>query len=136
MRKHVGAGLVGSISRSLPFRRWQSSYWLGKLLACGEPFIGSFRGGLIEVYPGDIATMQTFYLGFFEREVTMLCLEEIRRGAPDLIVDVGANFGYYPLLFGLETCGHTKTIAFEPDPVNVDRLRRNVALNPGMDVTI
>ena len=136
MRPHFGAHVVGSISRRLPCRRWQSSYWLGKVLASREPFVGRFRGGAIEVHPGDVASMQTFYLGFFEREVTMLCLEELRRGAPELIVDVGANFGYYPLLFGLESGGRTQTIAFEPDPVNVERLRRNVALNPGVKVTI
>ena len=136
IQPHRGANLVGSLSRRLPCRRWQSSYWLGKVLATDEPFVGRFRDGLIEVYPGDIATMQTFYLGFFEREVTMLCLEEIRRDPPDLIVDVGANFGYYPLLFGLETRGRTKAIAFEPDPVNVARLKRNADLNPGIDVTI
>jgi FkbM family methyltransferase len=135
-RAHLGATLVGSISRRLPCRRWQAAFWLGKVLSPRRPFVGAFRGGLMEVHPGDVASTQAFYVGFFEREVTMLCLEEMRRNPPELIVDVGANFGYYPLLFGLARRGATRAIAFEPDPVNLLRLRRNVALNPGLAVTI
>lgn len=128
--------MLGSICRRLPCRRWQLSYWLGKLLAPERPFVGRFRGGHIEVVPGEIASMQTFYLGFFEREVTMLCLDEIRRNAPSLVVDVGANFGYYPLLFGFVSGGKTRAIAFEPDPLSLARLRRNIAMNSGLDVTV
>jgi FkbM family methyltransferase len=136
VREHAGAAIVSSISRRLPYRRWQAAFWLGKLLAPKGPFIGRFKSGRLEVHPDDFVSMQAFYLGFFEREVTMLCLEEIRRGPPGLIVDVGANSGYYPLLFGLMTGGHTKAIAFEPDPNNVARLERNIRLNPGLDVTV
>jgi FkbM family methyltransferase len=135
-REHLGARVVGTISRSLPVRRWQTSYWLGRALAPTRPFIGRFQGGLMEVRPGEIASMQAFYLGFFEREVSMLCRREIECGPPDLVVDVGANFGYYPLVFGLLTKGRTRVIAFEPDPSNAAWLRRNIELNPGLDVTI
>lgn len=135
-REHLGARVVGTISRSLPARRWQSSYWLGKALAPTRPFIGRFHGGLMEVRPGEFASMQAFYLGFFEREVSMLCRREIDSGPPELVVDVGANFGYYPLLFGLLTKGKTRVIAFEPDPSNAAWLRRNIDLNPGLDVTV
>jgi FkbM family methyltransferase len=136
VREHPGAAIISSISRRLPYRRWQTAHWLGKLIGPKGPFIGRFKTGRIEVRPDDFASMQAFYLGFFEREVTMLCVEEIRRSVPSLVVDVGANFGYYPLLFGLLSNGNTKVIAFEPDPANLARLERNVALNPELDVTI
>jgi FkbM family methyltransferase len=134
--QHLGAALIGGLSRRLPCRRWQAAYWLGKLLAPKGPFVGSFRGGRIEILPDDFASMQAFYLGFFEREVTMLCLEEIRQGPPSLILDAGANFGYYPLLFSLLSGGRTKAIAFEADPNNAARLTRNVRMNPGIDVIV
>ena len=72
--------------------------------------------------------------GFWESWITFVVLRIVQAGW--CCIDVGANFGYYPLLFGLETGGRTRTIAFEPDPVNVERLRRNVALNPGVNVTV
>jgi FkbM family methyltransferase len=135
MRPHVGAAMVGHISRRLPCRRWQASHWLGKLLATPKAFVGRFHDGLIEVHSSEVASCASFYLGFYEREVTIWCRELIERDPPALVVDVGANFGYYPLLFGLLTGGKTRAIAFEPDPPNARWLGRNVALNPALDVT-
>jgi FkbM family methyltransferase len=135
MEPHLGAAIVGHISRRLPFRRWQASFWLGKLLVPRKPFVGRFQGGLIEVHPGEVASYASFFVGFYEREVSIWCQELIRRDPPDLLVDVGANFGYYPLLFGLRTRGRTRSIAFEPDPSTFHWLKRNVALNPGLGVT-
>lgn len=134
MRTHIGAGIVGHLTRRLPSRRWQVAYWLGKVLAPERPFVGRFHGGLLEVHPGEIASMSAFYTGFYEREVTLWCLEQIRTRPPSLVVDVGANFGYYPLLFGLLSGGKTASIAFEPEPSNFAWLARNLALNPGLEV--
>src|SRR4051794_34271712 len=118
MKSHPGAMVAGGITRRLPSRRWQASHWLGKLLAPKTPFVGRFLNGFLEVHPDEVASKGTFYVGFYEREVTIWCLELLRNHPPGLIVDVGANFGYYPLLFGLLTGGKTRSIAFEPEPSN------------------
>ena len=135
MHEHMGAALVGRVSRALPSRRWQASHWVGKLLVPLTPFIGRVHNGLLEVHPGEVASTSTFVTGFYEREVTMWCREQIRTQPPALVVDVGANFGYYPLLFGLLTAGKTEVIAYEPDPANYAWLARNLALNPGLRVS-
>jgi len=135
MQTHLGAGLVGRLTRWLPTRRWQTAHWLGKLFVPRRPFVGRFLDGYLEVRPGEIASNAAFYTGFYEREVTMWCLEHLRNRPPELIVDVGANFGYYPLLFGLKTAGKTTAIAFEPDPSNFAWLSRNLALNPSLNIT-
>jgi FkbM family methyltransferase len=135
MQADLGAGLVGQLTRRLPARRWQTAYWLGKVLVPRRPFVGRIHGGLFEVHPGEVASTSAFFTGFYEREVTMWCLELIRSRPPALVVDVGANFGYYPLLFGLLTGGKTESIAFEPDPSNFEWLGRNIKLNPGLKVT-
>jgi FkbM family methyltransferase len=131
----LGVDLLGRLTRTLPCRRLQTAHWLGKLVAPKEPFVGRFRGGWIEVHPGEIASTSSFYMGFYERELTIWCLDLIDRDPPELLVDVGANFGYYPLLFGLCTGGKTRAIAFEPDPSTFPWLRRNVDLNPRINVT-
>lgn len=135
MRAHFGAGLLGRLTRAMPSRRFQAAHWLGKLLLPRRPFAGRFRGGRLEVHPGEVASMSAFLTGFYEREVTMWCSELIRTRPPALLVDVGANFGYYPLLFGLLSGGRTRSIAFEPDPSNFAWLSRNLALNSGLNVT-
>ncbi len=79
--------------------------------------------------------MAAFFTGFYEREVSMWSLHKIQTAPPSLIIDVGANFGYYPLMFGLLTKGKTESIAFEPDPINFAWLSRNLAMNPQLKVT-
>ena len=135
MRAHFGAGLLGRLTRALPSRRFQAAHWLGKLIMPRRPFVGRFHSGLLEVHPGEVASLSAFLTGFYEREVTIWCSDLIRTRPPELVVDVGANFGYYPLLFGLLSGGRTRSIAFEPDPTNFAWLSRNVALNPGLSVT-
>jgi FkbM family methyltransferase len=130
------AALLGSLCRSLPARRNQTAYWAGKLLAPKEPFVGTFLSGRLEVHPGEPASSSTFYQGFYERELTIWCRELIRVDPPALLVDVGANFGYYPLLFGLLTQGKTHAVAFEPEPRTLTWLSRNVALNPSLNVQV
>jgi FkbM family methyltransferase len=134
-REHLGAGVVGRLTRRLPARRTQTAYWLGKLLVPREPFVGRFQGGLMEVHPGEVASTTAFFTGVYEREVTIWSLRQLENGPPALVVDVGANFGYYPLLFGLLSGGATETIAFEPDPENFAWLSRNLALNLGLRAT-
>src|SRR5688572_5778777 len=114
MKTHVGAQLTGMITRRLPARRWQAAHWMNRLMGPSAPFVGRFHQGQLEVHPGEVASMASFYLGFYEREVTIWCLEQIRQSPPSLLIDVGANFGYYPLLFGLLTDGKTRSLAFEP----------------------
>jgi FkbM family methyltransferase len=88
----------------------------------------------MEIHLEEIASQLAFFTGSYERGVTIWCLEMLRQNPPALVVDVGANFGYYPLLFGLRSEGNTKTIAFEPDPRTYRWLCRNLELNPSLNV--
>jgi FkbM family methyltransferase len=54
-------------------------------------------------------------------------------GPGDLFIDVGANVGVYSLWAA--DLG-ARVIAVEPDPLAASRLRENVGLNPGIDVTV
>jgi FkbM family methyltransferase len=65
--------------------------------------------------------------GYWEMWLTIFFARLIKPGMT--IIDVGANFGYYTLLFGalVEDNGHV--YAVEPNPQVVARLRRSVDLN-------
>lgn len=65
--------------------------------------------------------------GVWEPLETALFRSEIGEG--DVVVDVGANVGYYTLIAAHKVGKTGKVWAFEPDPDAFELLRRNVQLN-------
>lgn len=47
----------------------------------------------------------------------------------DIVIDVGANIGYYALLFSRLVGEKGKVFAFEPEPRNFELLKKNVQVN-------
>ena len=80
----------------------------------------------MELVPGDVISDAIAFTGLFEPQVSRRVAQLARRGG--LFVDVGANLGYFSLLWA---AGHPRNrgVAFEASPRNVDLLRRNVARN-------
>ena len=78
--------------------------------------------------PNDlIMTPAILRLGNWEAVETAWFLRAVRPG--DIVVDAGANIGYYTII-GSRLVGDTgKVYAFEPEPANFARLQRNVRLN-------
>ncbi len=54
----------------------------------------------------------------------------------DVVLDVGANIGYYTLLFARKVGSAGKVFAFEPDPDNFQLLCRNVEANGYSNVVL
>jgi FkbM family methyltransferase len=71
--------------------------------------------------------------GSFEHFETDLALRDVAEG--DVVVDVGANIGYYTLLFARRVGPGGHVYAFEPDPRNFELLRRNILQNGYTNVT-
>lgn len=63
----------------------------------------------------------------WEPETTRLFKKLAKAG--DVIVDIGANIGYYTLLSAKIVGSRGKVYAFEPDPINYKILARNIRLN-------
>jgi FkbM family methyltransferase len=70
----------------------------------------------------------------YEPFETELVQRLIRPG--DTVLDIGANIGYYTLLFARLVGGSGKVFAFEPDPENFALLKRNVEINGYRNVTL
>ncbi len=80
------------------------------------------------LHPTDqIMTPEMWAGRLWEKTETTWFLSSLRPG--DVVVDVGANVGYYTVLAGLLVGDTGRVYAFEPDPQNFELLRRNVALN-------
>jgi FkbM family methyltransferase len=65
--------------------------------------------------------------GFWEIQYTKFLISQIKPG--DTVVDIGANFGYYTLIFSDCVGEAGKCIAFEPNPLIATELRRSLSLN-------
>jgi len=65
--------------------------------------------------------------GIREADHTEIIGQKLRPGMR--VMDVGANIGYYPLIEASIVGGGGKVYAFEPDPRNIELLRKNVSLN-------
>lgn len=57
-------------------------------------------------------------------------------GPDQVVVDVGANIGYYTLLLAKQVGRQGRVFAFEPDPANFEILQKNVELNGYQNVTL
>lgn len=65
---------------------------------------------------------------------TRLVSEAIEKD--DVVLDIGANIGYYTLIFARLVGNGGRVFAFEPDPDNFALLQRNVELNGYQNVVL
>ncbi len=72
--------------------------------------------------------------GVYEPLATDLVQAELRPG--DVALDVGANIGYYTLIFARGVGPAGRVFAFEPEPGNFALLEENVAANGYRNVTL
>lgn len=66
-------------------------------------------------------------LGVYENFETFLIEKEIHEGM--MVIDIGANIGYYTVLFAHLVGSNGKVIAFEPDKQSGEVLKKNITAN-------
>lgn len=91
------------------------------------------RGNYVEnvlghrMYLDDRDSLQLSTRGVYEPFETRFLQQSVRPGM--LVLDVGANIGYYTLQFARAVGPTGRVYAFEPDPANFALLRRNIEAN-------
>jgi FkbM family methyltransferase len=83
-------------------------------------------GVTMSLKPGDVSHRCIALTGFYELFASRLAVRLARRGG--LLVDVGANYGYFSLLWAAARPDN-RVVAFEASPRNHSALRRNVESN-------
>jgi FkbM family methyltransferase len=89
------------------------------------------RGVRMAVSPQDNLGHHLFYYGCYEPEQVELWERLLERGTEQVVLDVGANMGYYSLLAAASP-RVARVVSFEPNPMVLPVLRYNVAANPGI----
>jgi len=72
------------------------------------------------------------FYGLFERRTAALIRKWLAPG--DIMLDVGANVGYFSALAADRIGSEGQVHAFEPEPRHFERLQRLVEINPGLCV--
>jgi len=65
--------------------------------------------------------------GVYGEYETQIMKNHIKKG--DVVIDVGANIGYFTLLYSRLVGEKGKVIAFEPEPKNFELLKKNIEIN-------
>lgn len=115
-----------TISKVNSFRR-KLTYSLQRLIFRRFMIATSEQFGLkLKFKSEDVVGRHIYKYDIHELEVTKILLEQVSFSKGDIMLDVGANIGWYSLLFGKQ--GAT-VHAFEPDPLNNQLLNENIVIN-------
>lgn len=77
----------------------------------------------------DVVGRSIFKTGKYEEGLTSLLCNLCRFDNDDIVIDVGANIGWYSIILSTLMSKSCKTYAFEPDPLNFELLTHNCKLN-------
>jgi FkbM family methyltransferase len=80
-----------------------------------------------EVFPESTSAGSVYYLDMPDWWEMNFLQRFLRRG--DVAADVGANIGAYSMLAASRVGAEGSVVAFEPDPCNIERLRRQIQRN-------
>ena len=80
----------------------------------------------LKLMSSDVGHQQLAFTGFYERDVTLGIAKLAKSGG--LMVDVGANYGYYSCLWASAGINN-HVIAFEASPNNINPLKTNIDRN-------
>jgi FkbM family methyltransferase len=130
--------------RPLPMRllppRLRLSMWARYYRQRRQTYAGLYEDACLEyapgvrmrLQPGDVISDAIAFTGIYELALTRRVIELASRGG--LLVEVGANLGYFSLLWGASS-PRNSVIAIEASPRNIALLQSNVARN-GLDARI
>jgi FkbM family methyltransferase len=105
----------------IPFIRQFHAKWVKNLKTNTASVLGH------TMYLDDLDTLNLSVYGIYEEFETNLIKQEVKKG--DVILDIGANIGYYTLIFAKLVGESGKVYAFEPDPTNFALLKKNIEAN-------
>jgi FkbM family methyltransferase len=84
--------------------------------------------------PNDVMFRELYVNGLYQDDVLAALAALLRPG--DVFWDIGANYGFMSIYVQRRFGGRVKCVAFEPNPIVLEELERNLAINGCEDVTV
>lgn len=84
--------------------------------------------------PQDVMFRELYVHGLYQDDVLTALRHLLRDG--DVFWDIGANYGFMSIYVDRHFEGRVRTIAFEPSPIVLPELRRNLEVNGCRSVTV
>ncbi len=108
-----------------PIKKWMARLW--SRLGLPAPVDIRYAGLKFRLHPWDNVVENKMLFGSKLRD--WMEIERLREfaGAGGVFLDIGANIGYYSLMAVHH--GAARALAFEPNPIVLDRLRFNIDAN-------
>lgn len=134
---------IGAVLRAEPGRRRElaealalRSYGEVQRARAGQPQRALDFRMYLRPTPAQVADHARWILayGVWEPAITYLVRRRVRRGS--LVLDIGANLGYYVLLLSRLVGPEGHVLGFEPEPSNLELLRKTVELNRATNVEL
>lgn len=119
--------MVQSFFDRLKGRGLRKFYLVRKVIDLSKPKKVEILGHTLYVNRKDNTIVKALVKGKYEPEETELYRTLIKPG--DRVLDIGANIGYFTLLFARLVGPGGVVYAFEPDPDNFRLLRKNIKKN-------
>ncbi len=106
--------------------RW---YWLRVInhfiVSLFTPRCVTIEGKIFYIDPVDSSKLAS--RGTYEPFTTEIAKKFLQKG--DTVVDIGANLGYFSVIFADAVGKSGKVFAFEPDPLNFSLIKKNLEMN-------
>lgn len=139
-RSAVPARLLKTVTRLFPIERGKfrilNEIYFKLLSPQSQCFIVStLRYGIkMRLDISEFLQAHLYLFGSYELPTVRFIRSIMRSG--DVAIDVGAQIGYLTLAMATSSNGNVRVISFEPEATNIQRLKTNLSLNPGLDVAI
>jgi FkbM family methyltransferase len=109
----------------LPYGRRTAVRLVSKIKPLDKRVVINLQNVYMEIDVTQTLDMEYAYGQFDADELTFL---ESHYESGDWFLDIGANMGFYSL-FLAKRHPEMKTLAFEPDPYNIEKFKKNITLN-------
>lgn len=116
----------GKLFGKLPYSQIIVKYYREKTLLQDNPKVNIFGNEMFLQNFGYVSISLAKH-GWYEKAVTEYVKKTLKQG--EWVLDVGANIGYYTLIFASLVGAQGKVFAFEPEPSNFKILSKNTEIN-------
>lgn len=121
-------------SSSINFRKY--SYLVNRFIFQKKEMVAINNTGTSFAFiPKDAVGRTIYKKGNYEPELSNFILHTINYSHDDIVIDVGANIGWYSILLAKLDAAPGQIYAFEPDTLNYNLLQRNIILNKSENIT-